>query len=75
MACVLGGSRKNLVGYCRRHHCAVTAPQVRSRECLGKQCAHLKRWPHPFWEQREETKAKRKARKERLDAFASQYEH
>jgi hypothetical protein len=62
------GSRTgNSCAYCWKHHLAMTPAQLKRRGCLGRQCDALKRFDHPFWEKREETKAKRRARKERLE--------
>ena len=64
MACMLGGSKRKCVGYCRLHKCTVTVKQMKNRECLKKQCGALKRLPHPYWEEREHRKQLRKRRKE-----------
>lgn len=59
-------SEKRAVGYCRRHHCYITTTQLKQKECLNKQCYHLEKREHEFWKQRELTKTRRKARKERI---------
>ena len=53
-------SERRVVGYCHKHHCCVSATQVRQKECLRKQCTYLERYEHEFWRQRELTKMKRK---------------
>lgn len=73
MACTLGGSKEKCCGYCGLHKCNLTVKQLKSRECLGKQCTFLKKLPHPFWEQREERKRLRKARKEHMNAELAKY--
>lgn len=62
------GSRTgNSCAYCWKHHLAMTPKQLQRRECLKRQCDALQRFDHPFWDKREERKAMRLARKERLD--------
>ena len=64
-----GARSANSCAYCWNHHCALTPRQVKQRECLRKQCGALQRHEHPFWVQREKTKALRAARKERLEGM------
>lgn len=45
--------RKHCVGYCYYHHCYITATQIKTKECLRKQCGALERYPHEYWHQRE----------------------
>lgn len=59
-------AEKRAVAYCKRHHCYVTATQVKHKKCLSKQCYHLEKQEHEFWKQRELVKTKRRNRKERL---------
>ena len=60
-------SKKRCVGYCSRHHCYVSATQLKRKGCLQKQCTHLEKHEHEFWRQRELIKIKRKQRKEGLN--------
>ena len=59
-------TEKRAVAYCKRHHCYITATQVKHKECLNKQCYHLEKREHEFWKQRELTKQRRKNRKVNL---------
>lgn len=59
--------RTKAVGYCRLHEVALTRSDLKSRECLKKQCGALKRYEeNQYWAERERIKQLRKARKERL---------
>ena len=66
-------SEKRVVGYCCRHHCYLSSTQLKRKECLRKQCNHLKKQDHEFWRQRELVKKKRKQKKfsglTRMDAI------
>ena len=62
MACQLGGSRENCVGFCRLHRCYITANQVKRRKCLKKQCGALRRLNHPYWARKDTIKQIRKAK-------------
>lgn len=54
----------NCCAYCKLHNCAMTAKQMKKKECLKKQCWHLeKNEDHPVWRQRERIKELRKERK------------
>lgn len=54
----------NVAAYCKLHGCNLTVKQIKSRECLKKQCWHLdKNENHAWWKQREITKQKRKQKK------------
>lgn len=76
MACPLGGAPENICGFCMYHKRPMTVRQLRSRNCLGKQCTALSRKEdHPFWKQREASKKKRAARKERIEAELAKYGH
>ena len=57
----------NSCAYCYKHHKALTPRQLQRRECLKRQCDALQRYDHPYWDQREKTKEKRIARRERLE--------
>lgn len=66
----LYGSRsENTCAYCAIHKRALTPRQMRGKECLAKHCPALIKCEHPFWEERENRKAMRKQRKERLNAM------
>lgn len=54
-------------GYCTLHRYVLSVSQMKQKNCLGKQCRHFDRRPHPYWEEREKTKEKRRARKARLE--------
>ena len=70
------GSRTgNSCAYCWKHHLALTPTQLKRRGCLGRGCDALQRYDHPYWEKREETKAKRRARKERLEKQYQEVTH
>lgn len=56
-------SERKCIGYCGRHHCYLSVAQLKRKECLQKQCTHLEKYEHEFWQQRELTKARRKQRK------------
>ena len=63
---------KNTVGYCNRHHLALTVNTLKKRNCLGRGCRCLTRHEeHDYWRQREQKKEMRRARKARLE---EQYE-
>lgn len=62
-----GSFSGNSCAYCWKHHKGMTPTQLKSRQCLKRQCGALQRCDHPYWEQREKTKAARRARKERLE--------
>lgn len=50
--------------FCKLKHCSLTWRQIKSKECLRKQCFHLVKYPnHEIWKQRELTKQKKKAKK------------
>ena len=69
----LGGPKEKCCGYCRLHKCYMTPRQVKSRECLAKHCRHLRKDPHPYWEQREKRKEMRAARKSTMQAELAKY--
>lgn len=44
---------RHCIGYCK-HHCAyITPQQLKTKECLRKQCRALERHEHIFWKKRE----------------------
>lgn len=60
---VLYGSEtyfKNCPGYCKLHHKYLTVRQIKTKTCLGKRCAYLKRLEHGYWEFREKKKLQKK---------------
>lgn len=74
METLYGGCSENCAGYCKRHCCGITVRQIKSRNCLGKQCYYLvKNEDHAWWAQRERTKQKRKNRKEALANMCKMY--
>ena len=67
MEVLYGTCSENCAGYCKKHHVGLTVKQIRTKECLSKNCWHLQRnEDHEWWAQRDRTKAKRKIRKERI---------
>lgn len=74
MECLYGTQSDNIVAYCKYHHCGVTVKQMKTKNCLGKQCNYLvKNETHEYWHQRELTKQRRKNRKQRIDNYVSQF--
>ena len=72
MKCLYNTCSDNVAAYCQnsKHPYAMTVAQMRCKNCLGKQCEHLKRNEnHQFWKQKQAQKQKRKDRKERLDNY------
>ena len=70
MECLYNTQSNNVVAYCEHHRCSMTVRQMRTKNCLGKQCRHLqKNDKHQYWHQREVTKQKRKQRKERINNY------
>ena len=59
-------SEKRCIGYCGRHHCYLSVPQLKRKECLKKQCTHLEKYEHEYWRQKELAKIKSKQRKKIL---------
>lgn len=65
----------NCCAYCRKHNCHLTVKQMRTRECLKKQCWYLvKNENHDYWRQREQIKQKRKTRKQTINEYLSQFQ-
>lgn len=63
-----GSSSANTCAYFAIHKCSLTPRQMENKKCLAKQCTALVRAKdHPFWGLREERKAKRLERKQRLE--------
>lgn len=57
---------KDPCAYCRLKKVSLTVKQLKKKECLKKQCKWLSKYKHEYWQQREEVKALRKARKQRF---------
>lgn len=58
--------RCRCVGYCKKHKCNLTVPQLKDIHCLQKGCRHLVKYQeHTFWKMREMRKryVKQKNRK------------
>ncbi|MCQ2595203.1 MAG: exonuclease domain-containing protein [Treponemataceae bacterium] len=57
------------VGFCDFHKVYLTAKQLKTKNCLGKQCNALIRQPgHPFWLERSLHKLDSKLKKEEIEA-------
>ena len=68
--CLYNTYSDNIAGYCKLHHCSMTAKQMKAKGCLQKQCWHLeKNEEHPYWRQRASMKQKRKDRKLAIDNY------
>ena len=64
MTCLNHTHSNNTAAYCKLHHCGLTVKQIKSRQCLCKQCWHLqKNENHTWWKQREILKQKKKLKK------------
>ena len=73
--CLFNTKSDNCCGFCKYHHCHLTVKQMRTKECLQKECkAFVKNEDHPYWKQREIIKQKRKNRKESINAYLSMFE-
>ncbi len=68
MKTIYGGEPKNPPAYCRKHRGYVTVAEMKRHECLRKQCNHLCKYEHPYWQQREAIKKKKQ---ESRAAFAA----
>ena len=66
MEVLYGTCSENCAGYCKKHCKWLTVKQIRTKECLSKNCWHLEKMEHEYWHQRERMKAKRKSRKARI---------
>lgn len=47
-------------GWCRYHDCCVSVKQLKEKQCLSKHCHYLVKYDHPWWDQREREKTKKK---------------
>lgn len=57
---------KNPVAYCRLHGFVMPEKELKLRKCLSRRCYHMAKLENPYWQRREEIRALRKARKERI---------
>lgn len=68
--CLFNTYSNNCCAYCMYHRKSITPKQMDAKECLKKQCKHfIKNEDHQIWRQRERTKQKRKARKQRINDY------
>lgn len=68
--CLFNTHSDNVAAYCKYHCCSMTPKQIKTKECLQKQCWYMvKNEEHEWWKQRERTKQKRKNRKEMLNTI------
>lgn len=66
--CLFGTCSNNVAGYCKLHQKSMTVKQMKTKECLQKECWHLeKNENHQYWRQRELTKQRRKERKQKIN--------
>lgn len=73
--CLFNTYSDNIVAYCKHHHCGITVKQMKSKNCLGKQCNYLvKNEAHQYWRQREIMKQKRKDRKKAVNDYVNQFQ-
>ncbi|MCQ2576694.1 MAG: hypothetical protein MJ162_08100, partial [Treponema sp.] len=57
------------VGFCSFHNAYLTTKQLKTKNCLGKNCnALIRQNGHPFWIERSLHKVNRKSRKEEVTA-------
>lgn len=57
-------SRRNAIGYCRKHGAHLTVKSMKQHECLKKGCFHLKKHEeNPYWEEREKLRLEKKNKK------------
>ena len=72
--CLYNTCSDNVAGYCTHHHCSMTVKQIKTKNCLGKNCWYLrKNENHSWWKQREVMKQKRKNRKEKINELISSF--
>ena len=59
--------KTKFIGYCRLHKGVMTVTQVKTKQCLSKQCHHFCKYKqHPYWEMREKIKLEKKKEKREL---------
>ena len=52
---------EKIVAYCRKHKAGITVQQLKTKQCLNKQCRALKKYPeHPYWQERQVRKNRKK---------------
>ena len=70
--CLFNTQSDNVAAYCRYHNCSMTVKQMKCKNCLQKECFHLvKNEDHQYWRQRENTKQKRKDRKQKISDYVN----
>lgn len=70
--CLFNTQSNNVAAYCKHHHCYVTVKQMKTKNCLGKQCHYLvKNEQHDYWRHRAAMKQKRKDRKKAINDYVS----
>ena len=70
--CLYNTYSDNVVGYCKCHKCYLTVKQMKTKNCLGKQCLHLqKNEAHQYWHQRDVLKQKKKQKKMDLENYGN----
>lgn len=42
--------RKNACAYCSLHNCYLSVKQMRKRDCINRDCKHLQKEEHAFWD-------------------------
>lgn len=75
MEVLYGTCSENCAGYCKKHATGLTVKQIRTKECLSKNCWHLERMEHEWWSQRERAKQKRKNRKMEIEKKIGRTNH
>ena len=71
--CLYNTPSNNVAAWCTHHKCGITVKQMRSKECLKKQCHYLKKNEnHEYWQQRERLKQKKKAKRAQLATCGGQ---
>lgn len=69
------GFSANTCAYCALHRASLTPKQMKKHRCLAKGCTALIRHEHPYWETREESRQKRRDRKERMEKLYKEAIH
>ena len=61
---IFGNYLKNPVAYCALHKGCLSVKEMKNKECLSKECFHLrKNEKHEYWNQRRILKERKKLRK------------
>ena len=72
--CLYNTCSDNVAGYCTHHCCSMTVKQIKTKNCLGKNCWYFrKNENHSWWKQREVMKQKRKNRKEFINQQVNKF--